>query len=684
MPLFLMIYFLLTACVAAIAISQPPDPWKTQIRDGVYRIGRIPDFFEIGGPKNFGVDPLGRFLAFGKQKEVILWDLKERRISERLAAEQDVIQLAFSSDGKLLASASQKIDERGLTSGPLCVRIWDLTSRRVKTEFQFERPGLYYPARLRISPDNQLISISTVGSKDSVSTFSVDSGKPISTIDQLPSNASGFCFQTRDTILIPNATAQAVDLWDINVGKWVAPYIEEGLKPGTTLIERSPNRSITAVGGRGGVTFFKGGERLPIKLPPEIASLKRVFMIRFSPDSKHVALWHTSKNQVLYLLDTQSWNVTKKIPISGTMLSEMHFSYDSRNLLRLNFEQVGLASTPVSGNLVSGNGKTDLKGLTAPATALAFTPDGKSVLAGSRYQGRVLKFDLSTGKPKWEVGVRQINRLKVGPNNRFAIAEGSGSEYRLIDLAKPDSNSRKSIGNQYQPTLFDKIDHYFGKPEIKSEFGFSIQSLSFSTDGKQLISAGAIDQQARFCSWNMETQKDLVRSNFKLMRLLKDRWTSSPLVSAAPTDQLAVIATGPELTFLDFDTREILLSEKLDANVNVFRWSPDAKQLLVRTYDFQDGEVISRWQVTFFDRDGSDWKPIPTQFRSAEFCGDGSRVIFSGYDGIEIFETENWTSLFRSRLATYPATLSDDGTKLAFGREDCLIEVWDLSQMNPN
>ncbi len=54
------------------------DGWKTDVESGVWIIGKVPEFAEVGATQSFAVSPDGVTLAFATNAGVKLWSLKKK------------------------------------------------------------------------------------------------------------------------------------------------------------------------------------------------------------------------------------------------------------------------------------------------------------------------------------------------------------------------------------------------------------------------------------------------------------------------------------------------------------------------------------------------------------------------------------------------------------------------------
>ncbi len=92
--------------------------------------------FEPFRARSMAVSPDGKLMAYGSHGIVLLWDIPARKLLRALHAKGDdlVIKLAFSPDGRSIASAASR-----LNSGAYVVRAWEAANSHELWQRDFQR-----------------------------------------------------------------------------------------------------------------------------------------------------------------------------------------------------------------------------------------------------------------------------------------------------------------------------------------------------------------------------------------------------------------------------------------------------------------------------------------------------------------------------------------------------------------
>jgi WD40 repeat protein/serine/threonine protein kinase len=512
------------------------------------QVQRAADYTEITGFTDWvpSVDfaPDGKFLAVGSlDGQVGLWNVAKREFAWRDPDARYVWSVAFSPDGKLVASASRGLQAPGVPAG---IKLRDAVTGQV-VYHQSANDAL-----VRFAPDGSSLATGGIRLWDS----------KLEKIDALPSHGSvvnSLVYLDSNT-LAAGGSDNTVRIWDLAT---------------TTLRDTLKGHSGAVRGlafSRDGRLLVSASQDLTIKLwrldwQSETSVLKRheesVESIALSPDGSTVAsgsfdrtvkLWDTATGKIKFDLLGHSDTVTcvayspdgKAVASSGDdreiVLWDTATGKETRRLKghtntvhSLAFLEGGLtlASTGEDGtvrlwSLATGEGRIlvkrpnrfscltvwqdqvlalggwddyvvelldlhdsgkrrELRGHLGSVVAIAFIRTGRELVTGSQ-DGTVRLWPLESNGPS-EILTRHTDgiwALAVSPDGATLASGGKDGTVKLIDL----STRRERVA-------------------LKGHVG-AVLSLAFSRDGKLLVSGGG-DHTVRL--WRAATDEEVASAN---------------------------------------------------------------------------------------------------------------------------------------------------------------------------
>lgn len=225
---------------------------------------------------------------------------------------------------------------------------------------------------------------------------------------------------------------------------------------------------------------------------------------------------------------------------------------------------------------------SDVYGASMPVTAVAFTPDGKQLLAGGYYE--LLQFDAATGTRVARIGniAERTLGIAFSPDGKWlAVAGGSpgaSGEVRLIPWSggvKPDATAQ---------VLAIQDDVFF--------------KVSFRPDGKQLAASGA-DGIIRLFDASSGTEQLKIAGH--------SNWIVD--VCYSPDGKLVATASrdGTSKVF-EVETGKLLATHaEHNVPVNAVVFAPDGKSIVsagankIHVWNSLDGKLLG--QMTGFEKD---------------------------------------------------------------------------------
>jgi RNA polymerase sigma factor (sigma-70 family) len=289
--------------------------------------------------------PERRIAALGAPNGVVrLWDLdSEKPIHDLKVIEGNnpkdrEVKMAFSADGKKLATAATENDNRDST-----ITVWDVATGKKLIRLKHET-GTH---ALQLSPDGKTLANSVWGSKE-IQLWNAETGEATRVLTSTEEYISHMDFSPEGKTLVAGGSPQTLQMWDVATGKSLVT--EEGLGRSVEAVAYSPDGKKLACSGRNAVLIWDIGSS---KLCLRLENADQICALAFSPDGAILAGAHSSSERSVLLWDA----------VTGKRLREL--------------------KTPVS---------------TTDACSLAFAPDGKTLAAARRNLSLVDVWQVATGK----------------------------------------------------------------------------------------------------------------------------------------------------------------------------------------------------------------------------------------------------------------------------------------------
>jgi WD40 repeat protein len=454
--------------------------------------------------------PDGKTLAVGDAKVIRFFDVASGKESATWEAHLGCVYLTYSADGKLLASGG--VDGKDKNS----IRIWDVAAGKELRRCAL--PKDEPPICLAFSPD--AAHLAAVIEEDDMHIFDVASGKPVHRLRHYwPSRVA----YSPDGKTLTSVRGPSIRLWDAATGK--ERFLEfDGHQAGVSAVALSPDGKLLASAGeqvrlwetRTGkpvrrlqvaavaVAFSPDGKTLAsagrdrmihlwdVETGKDRDQLKGhrhgIVAVAFSPDGKLLAsgdgqatirLWDVASGKETQKMDVQSIAETLSLAFSpdGKTLACAGAWNDTSFMpkgAKLNIQ--GVEVTRKEGYAVllwdtaSGQEVRRFTGLQAKLKSVAFSPDGKSIAAGSA-DGRIGLWDAASGK----------DRLYIVAHPEHADAEFGASPCVVFS---PDGKALLSASLERTIRIWDaNTAKELGQLQA-ADGGFSC--LTVSTDGKVL------------------------------------------------------------------------------------------------------------------------------------------------------------------------------------------------------
>jgi len=398
--------------------------------------------------------PDGKWLASGagRDRQARLWNVADGKQIRSLDGHFDwVWSLAFSPDGKFLASVDSKT-----------LRLWDPeTGKELHS-----REGLQKEIRcVAFSPDGQTLATSGWESWDrTILLWDVTSFKMIRRCLGHQDGVLSVAFSPDGRTLASVSRDNTIRLWDPETGKQI--NTGTGHQAPIEAIAISPNNKLIASGGR----------------------------------DQTIHLWDHATGKLVRSMER--WLVGP-VPTQRFTVSGLAFSENSKELY-------SAAELVRQWRLVTGKGLRDFRGDQNSFSALALSGDGRTLAGGSR-SGRIFLWNRDKKDEPRDLEGRnssqQINSLAFSPNGKTLASGGANDRFlRLWEVASGLEVGQ--LGNHNWPVsavayspdghcLAAATDYHVflwepatGKERWRFQGRDRVKCLAFSPDGRMLAFGG--------------------------------------------------------------------------------------------------------------------------------------------------------------------------------------------------
>ena len=301
-----------------------------------------------------------------------------------------------------------------------------------------------------------------------------------------------------------------------------------------------------------------------------------------------------------------------------------------------------------------------LKGHTDSVFAVAFSPDGKTLASGS-FDKTIKLWDVATGK--------EIRTL-------------AGHTKEVVSVAfSPDGKRLASAGNPFFGT------HEPAPGEVKTwdvenglelrafeGFRFPVYAVTFSTDGRQLLTAGGQDQSGAVRVWDAKT----------VLYYFDSEQFRGPLYAVAASPDGNWFAAGGA-------DKYVRVCRVTENTTNRFATAAHPDPVYAVAYS-PDGKLIASagagkpTGIRFWDAETGERRPMIASpqrtIKSLAFSKDRTWIAAGAFDGTaRLFDVTSGKEVLALKFGcnVNAVALSPDGSRLAVGTEDKLVRIYSLA-----
>lgn len=575
--------------------------------------------------------PDGKLLASASHDHTVrLWDTATGKEVRRLEGHRDwVLAVAFAPNGRFLASASEDCT----------VRLWDANTGK---EFHrlMQRRG-QHSRSVAFTPDNKNV---VAGAGARVIAWDALTGQELRMLEGPKSTIHALAFTPDGKILLAASADKTVSTWEFATGRLLLRM--KGHEDTVRSLALSPGKMVLASGSDDHTIRLSDpatGELLRLLKGPK----SRVSSVIFSPDGKALASAH--EDHVIRFWDLATAKIVREIGSPRT--DQPHPGGEAECLFALAFSPDGksLAAAGAGRRVILYDLASQKELLTPPGhrgliPALIFSGDGKLLASGGQ-DATVRVWETSTG--------RELRQLKGHADTIFQLA------------LMPGDRTLVSGGADGRVFLWD-WERGKGKLWPGGDPGVIHNCIGFSPDGRFLIS---VTEDHLLVPWDIAAVRKL-----------------GPLKHTA---RITAFQFAP-------DNRTLVTATEFG---HVLCWDvPQRREIWKATYSPDKGSIkrISSHGQSLASVDGEDhvclWKGRPfrgprqlaklaDRFATLWFSPDGRNLATGAPDGtVRIWEvaTEQKRLEFGGHLGQpWRVTFAPDGRTLATCGHDTIL-VWDI------
>ena len=571
--------------------------------------------------------PNGHLLASTEDNTVRLWDSVSGELKQILSGhDEEVTAIAFSQDGRRLASAS--VDGT--------VRLWD----PVSGESQQPLPGYEDEIVTALAfrpPDGRLLA--TGSGEGTVRLWDLPSADVKGAFPATDGSVSSLAFSSDGRFLasgseLPNAKWQ---LWDLQGGTFT--HGEEVFNQDVSSVAFNSYDGSMAIAWSEGVVTFLDPVSSEFKERSVSGHDASVTSVAFSPSEPLFAVGFG--DGTIYLWSMASGEPNQTLSGHQKAVKSLAFSPDGALLASTSVDE---AIQLWDVHTVEGPRQItpDVEDAT-PVTLIAFSPDGR-LLAGAPFEGSLQLWNMDSGEPE-----------NFQPECRWSINSFVfSSDGRLLACGSKDGTVE----------IWDTVSRQ--TKQILSGHEGSVNSVAFSPDNRQLASASA----DRVRLWELDDGE--LKST-----MFPGHKGSVTSVAFSPDGRRLASASADMVRLWELDgSKRSKTLDGYDTSVTTFAFSPDGLWLAV---GFGDG-TIWLWNMVS-DEHEQTLSGHKDTVNSLAFSSDGLRLASASADEtVRLWEPVS--GQLRQTLNCHGGSvnsvaISSDGQLLACASDDGSVRFWD-------
>jgi eukaryotic-like serine/threonine-protein kinase len=560
-----------------------------------------------------------------------------------------VLCLAFSPDGKHIASGSFSPKLGKLRDSPGVVKVWEVETGRDVATFQNQVGAVL---ALTFSPDGKTIMSSSLNEDNTFVVWDAKTGEVVRVVSGHTSHVHRLRYSPDGRIFASVSEDGWVKLWDAATFQEIRSFHAH---PAPVLdVSFSPDGARFATAGQDGtirVWYTATGAAVMDPLRGHTGS---ALALAYSPDGKRIV--SAGYDKTVRLWDAATGKLKITLRGHNDMVWGVSFSHDGRKVVSAAFDKTARIWDATPREEHGGPGLFTIKDHTERVNTVAFSRDGRYLASGS-WDYTVKLWDGTTGE---------------------AIRTLSGHTAAVWCVAfSPDGKRLASASwdrtvKVWDTETGDELLTFTGHKAM-------VQTVAFSPDGKRVASGGL---DAFVLIWDAATGKITTTCEGNLF----------PMASVAFSPhgkRIACGSTDRTVTVWDAETGNNLFTLRgHEGAIPSLCFSPDGKRLVTAGWDY----VLKVWDVDpqrpvglFQNRELMTLKGHTDQVNCVAISQDGTRIASAGEDKrVRVWDAQTGQEVMPAlihRGVVWGVAFSPDGQRLATGcwSPSGWVRTWDVS-----
>jgi WD40 repeat protein len=566
------------------------------------------------------------------------------------AHDDNVWSVAFSPDGKMLASGSEDNT----------IILWDIATGQPIALLDGHTGRVWSVA---FSPDGKIL---TSGSEDTtIILWDVATHQQLSQLTDHRSAIYSVAFSPNGKILASGSKDGSILLWDVKTSTLINRFFpRDGYLDSVNSVAFSPDGRVLASGCQDTTIILwnvEGGQPIGAPLAGHEGGVESVI---FSPDGHLLASASEDKNVILWDVTTHA--LLDRFTGHEDEVLSVAFSPDSQVLASGSKD-----NTIILWDVATGQRLYQLAGHTAQVSNLAFNPDGKTLASGSR-DSTIILWDITgviTATPQTSLGqvllpkyTDEVWSIALSPDGRTLASGGIDGTVVLWNI-----ETRQQLGQL--------TGHTSG-----------VRSLSFRPDGRTLASVGV---DSTMILWDVANLKKLDKLTGHTDQIRSLAFSPDGQMLALGSDDI----TTPTIVLWDMNSdKEISQLAGHTDRVDSVVFSPNGSMLASASCGKRDhNRFCIQDEIILWDIASGRPLGLPTnhigEVNSLAFSPNG-KILASGSrdETIVLWDVEKHQADLHLRShngCVNGISFSLDGQRLASGNEDGTIILWDVATGKP-